>query len=251
MEAECKPYDQIILFGDSITQMSSSQESGFGLQPALQDAYIRRLDVINRGFSGYTTAHAVKVFQKFFPKLETARVQLMTILFGANDACLPGNAQYVPLPTFKTNLKTIIQHPATQAQTPRILLLTPTPINEYQVEGFDASKGNAHPSRTASHTRQYADAVREVGGELGVAVVDLWGAFMRVAGWDEGKPLDGSKEVPENEKLAGLLTDGLHLTAEGYRVVFGEVMGAVRRNWPELEPERMPMVFPGWVEAPM
>jgi hypothetical protein len=31
---------------------------------------------------------------------------------------------------------------------------------------------------------------------------------MRVAGWDEGKPLDGSREVPENEKLAGLLTDG-------------------------------------------
>lgn len=32
-----KPYDQIILFGDSITQMSSSQEDGFGFQAALQD----------------------------------------------------------------------------------------------------------------------------------------------------------------------------------------------------------------------
>lgn len=31
-------YDQIILFGDSITQMSSSQEDGFGLQAALQDS---------------------------------------------------------------------------------------------------------------------------------------------------------------------------------------------------------------------
>lgn len=34
-----KPYDQFILFGDSITQMSSNQELGFGFQPALQDGW--------------------------------------------------------------------------------------------------------------------------------------------------------------------------------------------------------------------
>lgn len=32
-----KPYDQFILFGDSITQMSSKQDMGFGFQPALQE----------------------------------------------------------------------------------------------------------------------------------------------------------------------------------------------------------------------
>lgn len=36
-----KPYDQFFLFGDSITQMSSSQELGFGFQPALQDGKTR------------------------------------------------------------------------------------------------------------------------------------------------------------------------------------------------------------------
>ena len=36
-EESGKPYDQFFLFGDSITQMSSSQELGFGFQPALQD----------------------------------------------------------------------------------------------------------------------------------------------------------------------------------------------------------------------
>ena len=64
------PYDQMLLFGDSITQQSCSQANGFALTPALQDgratsvpisasaltvvwllAFIRRLDVINRGFS--------------------------------------------------------------------------------------------------------------------------------------------------------------------------------------------------------
>lgn len=62
-----KPYDQFILFGDSITQMSYNQENGFGLGAQLEDgrstfsmnpccsltrpAYARKLDVINRGFS--------------------------------------------------------------------------------------------------------------------------------------------------------------------------------------------------------
>lgn len=66
-EALYQPYDQFILFGDSITEMSSIQDTGFGLHGALQDglfpgllhliwdtecllAYRRRLDVINRGF---------------------------------------------------------------------------------------------------------------------------------------------------------------------------------------------------------
>lgn len=32
-----KPYDQFILFGDSITQIASNQENGFGFHPALQE----------------------------------------------------------------------------------------------------------------------------------------------------------------------------------------------------------------------
>jgi hypothetical protein len=63
-----KPYDQFLLFGDSITQMSCNQDLGFGFEPALQDGksicsrtsdsllimsivYCRKLDVLNRGFS--------------------------------------------------------------------------------------------------------------------------------------------------------------------------------------------------------
>lgn len=37
-----EPYDQILLFGDSITQGSASQESGFAFAPALQDGDLNR-----------------------------------------------------------------------------------------------------------------------------------------------------------------------------------------------------------------
>ncbi|KAL4913293.1 SGNH hydrolase-type esterase domain-containing protein [Aspergillus aurantiobrunneus] len=247
-----KPYDQFLLFGDSITQMSSSQELGFGFQPALQDAYSRVLDVINRGFGGYTTAHAVKVFPKFFPAPETASVRFLTVWFGANDASLleSNNGQHVPLDVYKKNLAWLVQHPATIAQQPRILILTPTPVNEYQLQGFDEEKGNVHPTRTNSRTRLYAEAAREVAESLKVPAVDLWTAFMAAAGWKEGQPLIGSREAPNNEKFVSLFTDGLHLTADGYRIVYDEVVKAIQTNWPDQAPGKLPQVFPPWMEAP-
>ncbi|KAJ5171888.1 hypothetical protein N7492_004481 [Penicillium capsulatum] len=245
-----QPYDQFLLFGDSITQMSSNQEIGFGFQPALQEAYSRKLDIVNRGFSGYTTAHAVKVFPRFFPSPQIANVRLMTIFFGANDATVPTHVQHVPLDQFRDNLKSIIQHPATQAQNPRIMILTPPPVNEYQLEKFDADKNTAHPSRTASLTKLYAEAAQEVGTSLGVPVVDVWAAFMASAGWKEGQPLIGSRDVPDLEEFNCLFTDGLHLTPAGYRIVYSEIMKAIRQHWPDQDPDRLPMVFPAWGEAP-
>ncbi|OJJ50564.1 hypothetical protein ASPZODRAFT_126449 [Penicilliopsis zonata CBS 506.65] len=245
-----QPYDQFILFGDSITEGSSSQELGFAFHAALQDAYRRRLDVINRGFSGYSTAHAIKVFPKFFPRPETATVRFMTIFFGANDACLQGNVQHVPLEDYKRNLRTIIEHPATKAQNPKIIMLTPPPVNEYQLKDFDASKEQPHPSRTASHTKEYADAARQLASELGIPTADIWTAFMTAAGWQQGQPLTGSTELPNNDKLASLLTDGLHFTPAGYQIVYDEVMKTIRAHWPEQTPESLPMIYPGWTEAP-
>lgn len=136
-----------------------------------------------------------------------------TVFFGANDACVPGHDQHVPIDKYKENLKTIIQHPATLAQNPRIILISPPPVNEYQLEAFDAAKDTPHPSRTASFTKLYAAAALEVAASLNVPVVDLWSAFMQPTGWQEGQPLIGSRDAPNNETFAGLFTDGTLLPA--------------------------------------
>lgn len=39
-------------------------------------------------------------------------------------------------------------------------------------------------------------------------VADIWSRFMKEAGWREGQPLVGSREVPNSEKLQSFLTDG-------------------------------------------
>jgi lysophospholipase L1-like esterase len=43
---------------------------------------------------------------------------------------------------------------------------------------------------------------------------------------------------------------GLHLTADGYRIVYEEVLKTIRANWPDQDPGVLPMVFPPWGEAP-
>jgi len=132
------------------------------------------------------------------------------VFFGANDACLPGSStdQHVPLDQFKTNLKAIVNHSSIVAQKPRIILITPPPVNEYRLEESDLVKGLTDPRRTAEHTKKYADATREVGAELSVVVLDIWSLFMAKAGWKAGEPLIGSKKVARSEVLDKLLVDG-------------------------------------------
>lgn len=121
---------------------------------------------------------------------------------------MPSHIQHVPLATYKENLQKIIQHPATKAQDPRIIIITPPPINEYQLEDFDIAKDTPHPSRTAQLAKTYAEAAKEVGASLNVPVADIWTAFMSTVGWQEGQALIGSRDVPNNEQFAKLFTDG-------------------------------------------
>ncbi|PGH08978.1 hypothetical protein GX51_01035 [Blastomyces parvus] len=258
-------YDQIILFGDSITQGSCDQGSGFAFCPALQHDYIRRFDIINRGFNGYTSEQALAIFPCFFPPVQKARVRLMTLFFGANDAVLPGFQQHVPLNVYADNLVKILTHPLIKGHPEtNLLLLTPPPVNEYQLSPADTNTdtdtdtqpGAPEPEttspimRTASQTKKYADACRGVGKELNVPVADIWTAFMAAAGWVEGQPLAGSRDAPVNEKLQALLSDGLHFTPAGYRVMYEEVTRAIRTHYPHLAPGNVPIHFPPWQSAP-
>lgn len=87
-----------------------------------------------------------------------------------------------------------------------MLLIAPPPIDEYQLDsGFLAG------SRTATITKQYADACCQVAREEeNVEVLDVWTELMNKIGWDSSQPgLPGSKDVPRNPKLAAHFVDGL------------------------------------------
>ena len=133
------------------------------------------------------------------------------VFFGANDACIAQamNGQHVPLDTYKQNLHEILTHPAVQAQKPRLILVTPPPVEETLLEKRVKSFGYKQLNRFNDVTRLYADAVLEVGKAHGAAVLNLWDAFMAEAGWKAGEPLPGALNMPENLALKRLLIDGL------------------------------------------
>ncbi|KIW59234.1 hypothetical protein PV05_03697 [Exophiala xenobiotica] len=235
-----KPYPQFLLFGDSITQGCSSH-----LSSALSEWYIRRLDVLNRGFSGYTSQMGLDLLPHFFPGASQghaqAQVSLMTVFFGANDAVLPGHPQHVPLHDYTRALRSIIAYPGIALHGTKIILITPPPVDEWQL-------GN--DERTAVNTQKYAAACRQLGADLNLPTLDLWTIFMTKAGWREdspkGTPLIGSKAAPRSNVLDELLSDGLHFTPKAYQLVFDELVKLIQEKLPDHVPESLPYIFPDW-----
>lgn len=105
-------------------------------------------------------------------------------------------------------LKDIARHPSVEAHRPRILLITPPPINEHQIVVANIAKGVNSLNRLAGTTKKYAEACKQTAEELGVPAVDVWTAFMTAAGWKEGDPLLGSSDVERSLELEKLLLDG-------------------------------------------
>ncbi|KAG8405167.1 isoamyl acetate-hydrolyzing esterase [Metarhizium acridum] len=229
-------------------EQASTQKRGFALAPALQQAYIRRLDVVNRGFSGFNSEQGLRVLPKIMPDPQQTRVRFMAILFGSNDACFPDaeNGQHVPLDQYKKNLVKLLTHPALEAHHPRLLLVTPPPIEERRLDHRVKSQGYLKLNRSNVVTKQYADASREIAKEMKVGCVDLWTAFMSKAGWQTGDPLYGSQCLPENDAIRALIHDGLHFTPEAYKIFFEEVMKVIASTWPDQMPEQLPYVIPAW-----
>jgi hypothetical protein len=138
-----------------------------------------------------------------------------TVFFGANDASLPDapNKQHIALAEYKANIEKIVTHPLIVAHDPRIILVAPPPINEHLWWPRDQSNGYPSVTRTASATKDYADAACEIGAKLNLPVVNLWQAFMekanfKVDAWTLGDPIPGSLGMPQNDALVELMYDG-------------------------------------------
>lgn len=77
------------------------------------------------------------------------------------------------------------------------------------LEEFREAWGYSGPVRQAKDAAEYAAATRKLAQEMGVAVLDVWGIFMELAGWKEGdEVLPGSKAAGKSAVLADLLVDG-------------------------------------------
>ncbi|KAF5391475.1 hypothetical protein D9757_001940 [Collybiopsis confluens] len=237
--------DAIVLFGDSITQGGwETGMNGFGAN--LSHVYARKMDVINRGLSGYNTEWAIPVFEQYFAKREhqmyLPTVRLLVIWFGANDACLIPSPQHVPPAKFESNIKhfvDLVQSPRSEyySRDTRIILVTPPPVNTHARRAD--LEGRSPPlqlDRDFETTRRYAEIVKDVALEKKVGIVDIWTRIWDAAGRDEGA-------------LNKYLGDGLHLNGAGYELVYDGLLETIRKSFPELHPDNVEMIFPHWTSV--
>eukprot|EP00729_Bicosta_minor_P019766 gene19766-14296_t len=203
----------IVLFGDSITQGAWSAGDGPGWAAMLAERYVRRADIINRGYSGYTTRWALQQLPHDFPAATPNPAALVTVFLGANDSALEGlnPRQHVPLDEYRKNLKTIIEHiQATGAKA-----ITPPPVNADGWKAFMQTRdATQQGDRDNSVTAQYAEAAKSVAAELGCGAVDLWTTMQE------------ARQAPESGWHT-FLSDGLHLTAAGNAFVFERLVEVI------------------------
>jgi lysophospholipase L1-like esterase len=205
----------------------------------LINAYGSKVDIINRGFSGYTTRLAKLILPRVFLENDPLPKPLaVTIFLGANDAST--KLQHVPLNEYKQNLKEIVQYIEhcynKDKESPIstvIFLIAPPP--------FDIIAWNAYCKQTNNllgvdrgHndiTKRYAAACVEVATTMNLDCIDLWTLMMKNPSW-----------------AADYFVDGLHFNAKGNQLLFESLMQLIERKYPHLKPANLMADFLSWRE---
>ena len=206
---------RIVAFGDSITlgvrkdgSLRQEQTWRTALAKRLNAADKERWEIVNAGIGGNTTADGITRFEA---DAIARKPDIVTLMFGVNDAAMLSFPEFKPIPTprvalaqYKKNLAAMIAR-ARKAGA-RVILMTPCPMgNKYF---------NKHLEPYKSHDknyvlRSYAQAARETAAELGVELLDVWTRFMQ-------------------EGMNELLPDGVHPNPRGHQVIAGMLCNVIR-----------------------
>lgn len=197
--------NKIVCFGDTLTEMGFLVElRGYAAQ--LADRYVRRADVLVRGFTGYTTREARKILG---PGVLAEHPDVVIMFFGANDSVLPGQIQHVPVEEFKQHLQEMASEVACAGAW--LVLVTPPPVDERRIK-----------SRTMENTARYARACLDVARDMNLPVVNLFDRLQEEKDWPKT-----------------CLTDGVHLSSEGMTCLYEELAAALDKIRPLDGYERM------------
>ncbi len=234
--------DKFVLFGDSITEFSSSYPHGI-LTPRLTDLYIRKLDIICRGFSGYNTEQAILMLPEILKAENSgvAKIKLMTLFFGSNDAA--DKIQDVPLDIFAKNMELLIEMILKLGI--KLILITP---GLHGIQKWASNKPKTNEKRSNKTNAKYADIIIKLGDKFNLPVVQLIPLFacdinytVRNGDWVG----EIGEDIPGTELL---LADGIHFTERGYNILLSGVLSAIETHYPEYSHHNMNRVLNYWQE---
>ncbi|CCK68851.1 isoamyl acetate-hydrolyzing esterase KNAG_0B04160 [Huiozyma naganishii CBS 8797] len=218
-------YDKLLLFGDSITEFAFNPEQ-FSIGTALTNAYTRKLDVVQRGFSGYNSRWGVRILKKLLSS-ESGNIVMAVVFFGANDACLGGH-QRVDVAEYVQNLQAMVR--MLQDRRIKPIVVSPGLIDRGTWDASRQEEISAGYVRTNEQFKLYAESLVDWTQRENIPLVNLYKAFSE----------------QKKHKCEDLLADGLHLSGDGYRIYYDELCRVIDEFYPELSASNLPYKLPYW-----
>uniref|UniRef100_A0A7S0FJG7 SGNH hydrolase-type esterase domain-containing protein n=1 Tax=Pyrodinium bahamense TaxID=73915 RepID=A0A7S0FJG7_9DINO len=210
-----------LLLGDSITQYGFSTEAATapGWVSILADEFIRKVDIINRGYSGYNTRKVRAILPIVLGENRREKLLFSTLCLGANDAAPLDDTPLcsgVPVGEYEDNMVEIAQELLQISDN--LVIIAPPPVD---------ADGSMAMGRTMDNTRQYAEAAERVAKKLGVLFVNAFADLQSEAQWEKD-----------------MLIDGVHLTGKGNTSLAKAVLKALAVKG--ITPEDIAWDLPGW-----
>jgi lysophospholipase L1-like esterase len=222
----------LLLFGDSLTQYGfGTADCEIGWCSLLAAAYTRRCDVLNRGFSGYNTRHALEILSRILddntgrPADANHQLLFCTVFFGTNDAAIPGEPQHVNIEEYERNMDAIVTQirKSTHSELP-IILMTPPPVEE---EAWAKWREIETSDRFNHVAREYGKRIQAVAQKhTKCSVVDTWTLL------EGDRAFNDDGVFPRSQYLS----DGLHLNEHGNRKIFQGLMEVLSTDFPDILP---------------
>lgn len=238
-------YNKFLMFGDSITEYAfnqfpiSNDKIEFCFGPALQNAYVRKLQVIQRGFSGYTSRDALPLIKAILRTehddvSESKKIKIGYVFFGSNDARLKGvsssNTEHVPLDNFLLNMKQVVAE--FKKRSIPVIVITPGLHDAAMWDKVDPQDLVTGDFRDNTNQKLYQDAMKEAFPDTPlICLYDLMEDWMKT-----------KAENPSD--LSELLYDGIHLNGNGYKLLFDELMKTIEKHYYQVSPSYLTYKFP-------
>jgi len=200
----------------------------------LADLYQQKVDIINRGFSGYNSHWGLELLKRFDDEFPFD-IDLVTIYFGSNDSVLPNlgakSIQIVLVNDFKRYLRDITLWFKSKGAK-NIVIITPGPVDGI---AFAISKGESTNiiNRVNENTIKYVDAAIEIAKEFNVPYINLYEVML--------------KESPD--KWGQYLRDGLHLSSTGNMLLFIELVKIINTHFSDLQESNLPFHATHWADV--
>lgn len=245
-------YDKFLMFGDSITELAFDQLPGpsndvqFCLGAALQNDYARRLQILHRGFSGYTSREGIPLIKSILKHEhdllpESQKIKIAYVFFGTNDSRHKGksseNNVHIPIDKYLSNMKEIVQE--FKDRNIPVIIVTPGLHDQKQWDKThpqDLITGDFRDNKT---NKRYQDILKQNINDIPILCL-----YDEMLTWVEKY---GSIKA-KNGDYSEILSDGIHFSGIGYKIFYDGIMKLIDNHYKHLSPQYISYKFPYYAE---